>query len=252
MHVFSIIILAAGKGTRMNNPETPKVLAKLNNKPLIYYVLNTSLKLEPQKIYLIVGYRKEQVIDYVKNEFSSFINKIEFIHQNEQLGTGHAVKQVEPALKNHTNVLILAGDVPAISIETLKKFIQSHYEQKADVSVLSSSADNPTGYGRIIRNSNGDFLRICEDKDASEEEKSVNEINSGIYFLNTELLFPALEKIKQNNAQNEYYLTDIIEILRNEGKKVSAINCAYFQEIQGVNTNEQLLQIEKLFKEQSN
>jgi len=247
MSPFSIIILAAGKGTRMNNPETPKVLAELNGKPLISYVLDTSLSLSPQNIYLIIGYKKELVRDYVAQNYKNALDKIIFVEQNKQLGTGHAVKQVEPVLHKHTDVLILAGDVPAIKASTLAQFIAEHRNQQADLSVLSAIASNPAGYGRIIRR-NGNFLLIREEKDASQDEKLINEINSGIYFLNTELLFPALDKIKQNNAQREYYLTDIIEILKNEGKKVVATQVANFNEIQGVNTHQQLQELSQLMQ----
>lgn len=247
MNPFSIIILAAGKGTRMNNPESPKVLAELKGKPLISYVLDTSLNLNPDHIYLIIGYKKELVQEYVLNNYQHALEKIIFVEQNEQLGTGHAVKQVEAKLVEHTDVLILAGDVPAIKPETLTKFISEHRKQDADLSVLSAIANNPTGYGRIVR-SNGTFQRIREEKDASSDEKLINEINSGIYFLNTKLLFPALDKIKQNNAQREYYLTDIIEILKNDGKKVIATEVANFNEIQGVNTYAQLQELAQIMQ----
>lgn len=248
MSQFSIIILAAGKGTRMNNPETPKVLAQVNGKPLIAYVLDTALQLNPKRIYLIVGYKKELVIDYVSGEYRNQLGTIKFIHQDEQLGTGHAVKQVEPFVEQPTDVVILAGDAPVIKPETLQKFIAEHTAASAELSVLSATAANPTGYGRIVRSPDGEFIRIREEKDASQQEKVINEINSGIYFLNTELLFAALENVKQNNAQKEYYLTDIIEIIKQQGKKVVAINCASFEEIQGVNTFEQLQEVEKILR----
>ncbi len=243
---LSVIILAAGKGTRMNNPDTPKVLAHANQKPLIAYVLDTALKLHPEQVYLIVGYKKELVIDYVSQQYRNHPDTIKFVHQDEQLGTGHAVKQVEPFIGAHTDVLILAGDAPVIKPETLHKFIAEHHAACADLSVLSAIAPNPAGYGRIVRSTDGEFIRIKEEKDASAQEKAINEINSGIYFLNTGLLFPALDNIKQNNAQKEYYLTDIIEIIKQQGRKVVACNCASFEEIQGVNTVEQLQEVEKI------
>ncbi len=246
MTQFSIIILAAGKGTRMNNPETPKVLAQANGKPLIAYVLDTALQLEPTHIYLIVGYKKELVIDCVTEKYRKCLDKIKFVHQQEQLGTGHAAKQVEPFVEQQTDVVILAGDAPVIKPETLQKFISEHTAAGADLSVLSATVSDPAGYGRIVRAVDGEFIRIREEKDASLQEKAINEINSGIYFLNTGLLFPALDKVKQNNAQKEYYLTDIIEIIKQQGKKVVAINCASFEEIQGVNTYEQLREVEKI------
>lgn len=244
---FSIIILAAGKGTRMNNPDKPKVLAEIYGKSLIHYVLDTSISLNPSDINLIVGFKKEQVVEYVDTNFKAFQSNIKFVVQAEQLGTGHAVKQAKPNYENaDIDVLILSGDVPAISAQTLKQFIDLHQNEKADLSVLSANADNPTGYGRIIRNASNDFLRITEEKDCTAEEKLIKEINSGIYFVNSKLLFDSLEMVRQNNAQAEYYLTDIIEICARQNKKVIASNIAGIEEIQGVNTVEQLEMLAKV------
>ncbi len=225
----------------MNNPDKPKVLAEIANKPLIHYVLDTSLSLQPNDINLIVGFKREQVESYVETAFQDEIDKIRFVVQAEQLGTGHAVKQAKHLFANvDRNVLILSGDVPAISADTLKHFIELHFAQKADLSVLSATAKNPAGYGRIIRDGNGEFARITEEKDCSESEKLISEINSGIYFVGSNLLFDSLEQVRQNNAQAEYYLTDIVEIIAERRQKVVAANIASFEEIQGINTVEQL------------
>jgi bifunctional UDP-N-acetylglucosamine pyrophosphorylase/glucosamine-1-phosphate N-acetyltransferase len=230
---LAVVVLAAGKGKRMNNPDLPKVLAEINEKPILWYVLNQIQKLSPSHIILVVGHQKLKVIEYAD---SLCYNNISYAHQDEQLGTGHAVNQTKPLLENFDgDVLILAGDVPNISSETLNKFISLHCDANSDVSVLSAVAKDSTGYGRIIRNEGGGFLRITEHKDATETEREIKEINSGIFVVNSKILFNALADVKNNNIQAEYYLTDIISILRNENKNVMAFNCADFEEIQGVN-----------------
>lgn len=241
--MLSIIILAAGLGKRMQTPDIPKVLAKLKGSPLIYYVLNTANKLNPNKIVLVVGHHKEMLIDYVTNQFNS--NKIKFAVQQNQLGTGHAVLCAEKELlDSEDNILILSGDVPLLTETTLNKFIDNHNSLKADISVLSAAIDNPTGYGRIVRDKNGKFIAITEEKDATDEIKKIKEINGGVYCINAKLLFELLKKINNNNMQNEYYLTDIIDLAYKQNLKVIASNIANFKEIQGINTREQLINIE--------
>ncbi len=236
------IILAAGMGKRMNNPEIPKVLCQLNGKPLIEYVLNTVSKLNSKKNVVIVGHKKEKLYDYLKK----FNGTVFTCEQNEQLGTGHAVAQAESLFTDYKgDVLILAGDVPLISVETLNKFAEQHYRASADISVLSTIAAEPTGYGRIIRDSEGLFRKIVEEKDAKPQEKSITEINSGIYLIKSKLLFTSLKFVSNSNEQGEYYLTDIIEILRLNGAIVRAFALAEFDELQGVNSPADLLRAEK-------
>jgi len=241
----SIVILAAGKGKRMNNPDYPKVLAEINEKPLIYYVLSQINNLSIDKIVVVVGHKSELVIDYINN--SEFKN-IEFAFQNEQLGTGHAVMQAQYNLQNYDGeILIIAGDVPLLKAETLRKFINLHNEVNSDVSVLSTIAPNPSGYGRIVRDCDNIFLKIVEHKDASEEIKKIDEINSGIFLVDSTLLFDSLKQIKNDNSQAEYYLTDIVEVLKLQGKKVYALNVAPFSELQGINTIEELKNASYMF-----
>ncbi len=238
---LAIVILAAGKGKRMNNPNLPKVLVELKNRPLLDYVLELSTNLNPEKVVVIVGHHKEQVIDFIASHKNP---KFEYATQDEQLGTGHAVAQTESNLTEFDgNILILSGDVPLLSKSTTQDFINMHFENNSSASVLSSIADNPYGYGRIIRNNNGNFIRITEEKDANEQEKSIKEINSGIYLINSKLLFDSLKKISNNNSQNEYYLTDVIDILYKQNHIVKAFSIADFNEIQGVN---QLTDLENL------
>lgn len=235
---LSIVILAAGKGKRMNNPNLPKVLVKLDNRPLLDFVLKLSFQLSPKQIIVVVGHLKEQVIDFIHNYNLPILD---FVEQSQQLGTGHAVQQTESkVLEEVDNVLILSGDVPLLTKETIDEFIRMHYRVYSDVSVLSSVSHISTGYGRIVRDLDGRFLRIVEEKDASEEEKQINEINSGIYIIKKDLLFNALKYVQNNNAQNEFYLTDVISILNKQGKSVNAFCIADFDEIQGVNSIDDL------------
>ena len=246
-HNLAIAILAAGKGKRMNNPDLPKVLTLLNSKPLLEYVIERSLLIHPQKIIAIIGHQKEKVIDFLTN-FEKYSNAlpIEYVLQTEQLGTGHAILQTEQALMGFSgDMLILSGDVPLLSYDTLTKFINLHYDNKIDVSVLTAYASNPTNYGRIVRNDRGDFLRIIEEKDANNNEKSINEINSGVYLIKKDILFAALKEVRNNNAQGEYYLTDVIEVLRNQNYKVAAYTLASFEEIQGINSIDDLKLMQK-------
>jgi UDP-N-acetylglucosamine diphosphorylase/glucosamine-1-phosphate N-acetyltransferase len=243
---LSVVILAAGKGKRMNNPELPKVLALLNQKPLLSYVLDLSIKFEPFKIIPIIGHQKEKVVKFLQDYYSNQIN-IEYVIQEQQLGTGHAVNQTREALNFFDgNILILSGDVPLINATTIQKFWELHNSFSADLSVLSCFTVNPFGYGRIIRDANKNFQKIVEEKDASDLEKQINEINSGIYLVQSNLLFEALKNLNNNNAQQEYYLTDIIAIFKSWNKNVFAFPIAEFDELQGVNSQEDLLNLHNI------
>ncbi|HOV93184.1 MAG TPA: sugar phosphate nucleotidyltransferase [Candidatus Kapabacteria bacterium] len=241
-HNLAIAILAAGKGKRMNNPNLPKVLTLLNGKPLLEYVLETSISIKPKKIIVIIGHQANKVIEFLCN-FEKHLNSfsLEYVLQKEQLGTGHAILQTEDALSGFSgDLLILSGDVPLLSYKILQEFIDLHFKKNIDVSVLSAYAPSPTNYGRIVRDENGIFSRIVEEKDANEFEKRINEINSGVYLIKKDILFDALKEIHNNNAQGEYYLTDVIEILKNKNYKVEANALAEFNEIQGVNSIDDL------------
>ena len=244
---ITVAILAAGKGTRMNVPDLPKVLVPLNNKPLLGYVLETIENLNSSKTVVILGHEKEKVENYLnQNNFSN----IKTVVQEPQLGTGHAVDQTKSELVNsNSDILILCGDVPLLTLDTLNQFIEYHDVNKSSLTVLSAITNNPYGYGRIIRDNNNNFARIVEQKDANELEKSVNEINSGTYIVKSELLFSALERVNNRNAQGEYYLTDIVEIIKNDGHKVMAYPTTNIDEIQGIDSIDDLkLAEEKLNK----
>ena len=244
---LATVIMAAGKGKRMRNPEKSKVMFELKNKPMIEYVIDLSLKIHSDLIVPIVGHQKQSVIDFLSNRFPESKERIKFAHQDEQLGTGHALMQTKELLENFEgDVLILSGDVPLLKYETVMKFLNYHYDNQFQASLLSAIFENPFGYGRVIRNADGTFAETVEEKDASEEQKKIKEINSGIYIVNAKLLFEALQTLKTDNAQGEYYLTDIFKYFRDKEIKTGAIPVDNNIEITGINTVEQLEELEKL------
>ena len=243
---IAVVILAAGKGKRMLNPEKSKVMFPLKGKPMLEYVIDLALKIEAVKIIPIVGHRKEDVIKFVSDKYVNDISKLEFAHQDAQLGTGHAAMQTEKLLNDFKgDVLILSGDVPLLKYETIRSFLDFHINGNYDASLLSAMFNDPSGYGRIIRDEKEGFINIIEDKDTTEEQKKIKEINSGIYLVDNEYLFEALKTLKTNNSQGEYYLTDIFSFFKAKGLKIGAIPCKNNLEITGVNTVEQLREMEK-------
>ncbi|MBI5699702.1 NTP transferase domain-containing protein [Candidatus Saganbacteria bacterium] len=236
------IILAAGKGVRMRS-DLPKVFHNALGKPLLAYVIETVQKLGVQKIYVVVGHKKEVITDHFKD------SGVEFMEQKEQLGTGHAVMQVAPRLKGfYGEVLVLAGDVPLLKVGTLKGLIEFHRRNKAAATDLTANLPDAASYGRIIRDKAGQIIRIVEKKDASPEDLKITEINTGTFCFNSPALFEALSEVKSENAQKEYYLTDTIEILREKGLPVFAFLASDWRETLGVNTPDELKQIEDLLK----
>jgi UDP-N-acetylglucosamine pyrophosphorylase len=238
---LAVIIMAAGKGTRMNS-DLPKVLHRANGRPLIEYVIDTANSLDPEKIVIIVGHQAE----LVKEATARY--RITVALQEPQLGTGHAVMQTEALLNDFNGeVLLLSGDAPLVNATTLQELIAFHRSSHAAATVLTAELDDPTGYGRVIRELNSDsVLKIVEQKDASEKELAVREINSGVYVFDTRILFEALGQINTNNAQQEYYLTDVFGICFQSGKKVCAFKTDNPDEILGINTLEQLAEAERL------
>ncbi|HMS65706.1 MAG TPA: sugar phosphate nucleotidyltransferase [Ignavibacteria bacterium] len=243
---ISTVIMAAGQGKRMKNPDRSKVMHELNGKPLIEYVIELSLKIDSEMIIPVVGHQKNSVIDFINEKFSSEKDKLRFAHQDEQLGTGHAVMQTENFLKDFEgDILILSGDVPLLSYETVRDFLDFHNSNKFDASLISAVMEDPSGYGRVLRNETGSFYDIREEKDCSPAEKKCREINSGIYIIDNQLLFEALKTLKTDNAQGEYYLTDIFRYFKNTGKKIGAFPVKDILEITGINSPEQLQELEK-------
>ena len=234
-----IVILAAGKGTRMHS-DLPKVLHKLNSKPLLDYVLDESELLNPLESILIVGFKKDQVISHTKNR-----SNLKYVNQKEQLGTGHAVLQTEELLKNEKgHILILYGDVPNIKASTLQPIVDNHVMNNRDLTLITAEIDDPTGYGRIIRDESGNLLKIVEEKDCNDYEKKIKEWNPGIYIFKIPEVFEILNNIKTNNASNEYYLTDAIGLAQKSNMQIKAIKIENSDEVLGINTTEQLNELE--------
>jgi UDP-N-acetylglucosamine diphosphorylase/glucosamine-1-phosphate N-acetyltransferase len=234
---FAVVILAAGKGTRMQNPEMAKVMYDINSRPMIDYVVDLAVKLNAQKILLVVGWQRHTIIDHI----SKLYPVVEFIEQKEQHGTGHAVLQTAEALKEFEgDVLVLSGDVPLLSEKTVLSLIGYHRTSEAAATILTAELKDTSGYGRIVRNDDGSVKKIIEHKDASKKELSINEINSGIYVFEKEKLFECLKNISADNAQGEYYLTDIFELIRKHEWKVSAVKAIDAVEVMGINDFQQL------------
>lgn len=239
---LAVVIMAAGKGTRMKDPTKAKVMYKVLGKPMLHYVVDLANALSVLRIIVIVGYQRDVVIQYLKK----FHANTEIAIQAEQLGTGHAVMQAEKILKDFIGeVVVLSGDVPLLSIDTIQRLIRQHYQTSSAATILTTDFADPTGYGRIIRDNDGSVKNIVEDKDAAEKERCVKEINSGIYVFEKEKLFESLKHISPKNVQNEYYLTDVFEYFWNNSWKVSAVKVLRTEEIMGVNTVDQLNEVQK-------
>lgn len=227
------VIMAAGKGTRMKSNKS-KLVHKIYDKELVKRVVELAKKVGTDEVVTVVGYMKEQVQEVLKDE-------VKYAYQDELLGTGHAVMQATEYLKGKKGkVVILYGDVPIIRQETLENLITKSFKNKEYATLLTAIYENPTGYGRIIRDEGGNIKAIIEEKDANIEEKQIKEINSGIYCFDIEELVSALKLIKPNNAQGEYYLTDVIKIMNDKGLKTGAVIVEDNTEILGVNDRAQL------------
>jgi bifunctional UDP-N-acetylglucosamine pyrophosphorylase/glucosamine-1-phosphate N-acetyltransferase len=239
------VILAAGKGTRMKSRHY-KVLHPVCGKPMIQHIVDTAEQIDLQKIILVVGHGAEKVKEQLGDRYS-------YVLQEEQLGTGHAVIVAKDELKDKQGItLLLYGDTPLITKEVLEELMQTHRREQATVTILTALLDDPTGYGRIIRNEQNDVLKIVEHKDASEAERRVREINTGIYCFDNQKLMWALDRLNNNNAQGEYYITDCVEILKAEGEKVSAYLTQDTDVTLGVNDRVQLADVERKMQRRIN
>lgn len=249
---LNVLVLAAGLGTRMRS-DIAKVLHKLDGRPLINHVCGTAASLAPQKIYVVIGHQGEDVRSAVLNELSEA--ETAFVWQRQQLGTGDAVASAKEFLADSdSTLLILSGDVPMISHQTLAGLIQMHHTHRgrgAACTVLTVTLKDPTGYGRVVRGNDGLFERIVEQKDASDEQKEVKEINAGIYCFDAKKLFQALNGISNNNAQGEYYLTDVPALLKDAGDDVAIFHHSEPREIEGINNKAQLADLERIVNRQT-
>ena len=233
-NTFCALILAAGKGTRMKS-DLAKVLHVLEGKPLLHYSLAAARRAGTEKIVVIIGHQAQ----IVREEFAA--SGVVFVEQNPQLGTGHAVLQAKDVLADYSGLtVILCGDVPLLKASTIEGLIKNHKASKAPITVLTTFPPDPQGYGRVVKDTKGNILKIVEERDASLSEKKIGEINTGIYCVDTPFLFAALGKITNNNKQQEYYLTDIVEVACREGFIVRSHIAADFVEVMGINTPDEL------------
>jgi UDP-N-acetylglucosamine diphosphorylase/glucosamine-1-phosphate N-acetyltransferase len=241
MEKQAVVILAAGMGKRMKSDKA-KVLHEILGKPMIMYVVETAKKVAGNDVVLVVGNQAEKVRKIVSENHT-----VIFALQQDQLGTGHAVSCALPYLPDHTkNVIILCGDVPLLTFETVNRLLKDHILANRDISLLAVSINNPKGYGRVLFDEKMNVSGIVEEADASSEQKSIKTINTGIYCVKKEILFDSLNKIKSNNVQGEFYLTDIIELGYREGKVVGVLIGDDSEEIVGVNTKNDLMRVENI------
>lgn len=247
MDKYACVILAAGKGTRMNEGQAspiPKVMFEMAGKPLVWYGVQAIKKAGVDKIALVVGYKKELVIDYFKDE-------VMYAEQVEQLGTGHAVGVAKNLLKDKSEaVIVFYGDNPLYRPETIKTLIEAYEKEKPTIAMLSVKFKDPNfwAFGRILRDEDGEVVGIREQKDCTDEEKEISESNPGFYIFSAEWLWENIGKIDTGNVQKEYYLTDMIEIAKSQGKRIVAVPIPEEKEALGVNTLEQLKQAEEEIK----
>jgi UDP-N-acetylglucosamine diphosphorylase/glucosamine-1-phosphate N-acetyltransferase len=242
------VIMAAGEGKRMKDPTRAKVLYELNGKPMIHYVADLALELGTNPVVVIVGHQRQLVISYLGRSHPMMACAV----QAEQLGTGHAVMQAEPALKGFSgDVVVLSGDVPLLTRQTMEKLIAHHRATSAVATILTAIMQDPTGYGRMIRNADGSVKRIVEHRDATDAERAIKEMNSGIYVFDKERLFEALKSISPDNTQREYYLTDVFEFFWKNNWTVSALVADSVDEIHGINSFEQLEQARRILASRS-
>lgn len=243
------IILAAGEGTRMKS-KTPKVLHNVCGKPILEYVINASKEAEVERNIVVIGHGGEKIKEHFKDAPITF--RTQPIGEDVPYGTGFAVKQAIDLIEDASTVIILYGDTPLIQSDTVNKLIEYHKVEENNGTVLTAILDDATGYGRIIREDSGNISKIVEHKDASPVEKDIHEINSGIYCFDGKLLKLALNQIDNNNAQGEYYVTDVISILKEQGYKVGAYIIEEPVEIHGVNSRAQLAFSEDIMRARIN
>ncbi|MDA3787887.1 MAG: sugar phosphate nucleotidyltransferase [Desulfobacula sp.] len=239
-----VVILAAGKGTRMKS-DIAKVLHKVGGKCMIVHVIECARKIARDNVHVVVGHQAHEV----KREIKKFF-KVKFAMQEQLLGTGDAVKAAIPGLKSSIkDVVVLCGDVPLIQESTLKNMVEEHKKKQIKLSVLAIDLDDPTGYGRIVQDELNNMVCIKEEADASETEKKIKKINTGIYCFDKKLLISVIAELKPDNSQKEYYLTDVIEIAQKRYEKIVVITMDDPGQVIGVNTLEELEKAEYLIQQ---
>ncbi|RJQ56568.1 MAG: nucleoside-diphosphate-sugar pyrophosphorylase [Desulfobacteraceae bacterium] len=238
---MSVIILAAGLGTRMKSKRA-KVLHPLMGRAMILYVVETARQIAGENIIVVVGHQAESVRSIV-----SECATVTYAYQREQRGTGHAVQTAMPHIKQSVaDVVILCGDVPLLTARTIHDLIVDHRRNSRDITLLAVELENPTGYGRVVLDENGSLLKIVEEADATDAQRAIKTINSGIYCVSREALADTVQKLNPNNAQGEFYLTDIIEIGKENGKSIGVLFGKDAEEVSGVNTLSDLNSAEQI------
>ncbi|QHE54087.1 bifunctional UDP-N-acetylglucosamine diphosphorylase/glucosamine-1-phosphate N-acetyltransferase GlmU [Pontibacillus sp. HMF3514] len=242
MHSTYAVVLAAGKGTRMKS-DLPKVLHPVCGKPMVEHITDHLKNLNTNEIVTVVGHKKEMIQEQLGQS-------VKYAVQEEQLGTAHAVKMSEELLGDKEGTtLIITGDTPLITEKTLDYLLKHHHQTNAAGTILTMLPEDPSGYGRIVRNASGNVKRIVEQKDATEDEKEIQEVNTGIFCFDNQLLFSALQEVDSNNNQSEYYLPDVIEILQNKQHTISASVMEDVDEGLGINDRIQLSKAEQIMQQ---
>ncbi|MCB9841054.1 MAG: NTP transferase domain-containing protein [Phycisphaeraceae bacterium] len=269
----SAVILAAGKGTRMNS-DLPKVCHPVGGRPMVCAVVDACLRAGVRHIVVVVGYKQELVREALAGYVATVVTpasgsaagsasgadesrgplRLEFAVQSEQLGTGHAVMSAEAAFAGQAlagrgrDVLVLCGDGPLIRDETIQRMLHRHRETRAAATLATSVIDDPTGYGRIVRDASGAFQRIVEQKNASEAERAIREVNPSYYCFDGAALFGALRQVGRNPLTGEYYITDVFELLRADGRRVEVIDAVPPEDVLSINTPEHLAEVDRIFR----
>jgi len=243
---LDVIILAAGVGSRMNS-DLPKALQQIASKPMLTHLIDTALNLNPNNIHIVVGHLADQIKNkYAEQTLNNSTQKINFVMQSKQLGTAHAVKQAMPYVKSDL-VLVLYADVPLIKLDTLHSLVA--LSTKQSLALLTVKLDNPTGYGRIIRNNSDQIIAIVEHKDANQDELTINEVNTGILATHTHKLHKWLDQVNNNNSQQEYYLTDIVNFAKQDNYAINGIILNNDLQVQGANNKAQLVMLERYYQQ---
>lgn len=246
-HDLQAVILAAGKGTRMKS-DLPKVCHPVGGRAMVCAVVDACLEAGCSRVVVVVGYKQE----LVREALASYGDKVEFAVQEEQLGTGHAVVSAADAfdesMRENTDLFVLCGDGPLIRTKTLNTMLDLHRSSNAAATLATSVIDNPDGYGRIVRDNHGGFAHIVEQKNASESELAISEVNPSYYCLNAARMFEALEGVTRNELTGEYYITDVFELLLKDGHKVEVIDAVPPEDILSINTLEHLAEVDSIYR----
>lgn len=238
------IIMAAGKGTRMGG-DLPKVLYPVAGEPMVKWVVRACREAGAQRCVLVVGYKQELVREALKDEPG-----VEFVEQTEQLGTAHAVQMAEPAFAGQPigDVFVLAGDGPLIRAQTLGRLTEVHRRTAAAATLATAVLDDPSGYGRIVRDAEGHFAAIVEQKDATDAQRAICEVNPSYYCFDGSLLFKTLDQVSANNAQGEYYITDAPGLLNAQGKTVTVVDAVPPEDVLSINNPDQLAEVDRILR----